>query len=92
MNRVIRFFPDDGNPWPLWETGTEAYMQTPEALGLSLSLTNELRVWTDFWLEHFSFGWDSPANHQAHLDQAEILSSRLEIELSGIAVVAFEVF
>ena len=47
--RVVRMFPDHGNPWPLWESFTDEYSRTPSELGLSPELTDALRRWYDAW-------------------------------------------
>lgn len=40
--RVVRFFCDLGNPYPLWESGTEQYTMTPTDYGLRQALAQRL--------------------------------------------------
>lgn len=52
QRRLLRFFPDWGHRWPLWENGTDKYAMEPADFGLSEKLTLDLRDWYDFWEEH----------------------------------------
>lgn len=45
--RVIRFFPDHGREWPLWESFTDHYAVKPQDLDLSPSLADRLADWQD---------------------------------------------
>ncbi|ODA89701.1 hypothetical protein ATY41_04425 [Leifsonia xyli subsp. xyli] len=45
---TIRFFPDHGHPWPLWDSQA-GYTATPDDYGLSDQLDRALRRWYDEW-------------------------------------------
>ncbi|MGK9148211.1 hypothetical protein KXS11_11350 [Plantibacter flavus] len=49
--RRIRFFPDHGRLDPLWDDEADEYTVSAEELGLSSSLTVELRSWLQSWQE-----------------------------------------
>lgn len=81
--RRIRFFPDWGVRFPLWETGTNKYAMEPSDYLLSASLDRRLEEWMDHWVSHFDpfEGWDSPeaATHSRAASDKLITELRAEV-------------
>lgn len=65
--RVIRFFPDYGRDWPLWEksspTWDVGYPTTPEMYGFSDELTRDMAEGNSLWAVNFDHmnSWKSAA-------------------------------
>ncbi|WP_197417591.1 Clp protease N-terminal domain-containing protein [Mycobacterium sp. GA-2829] len=83
LRRTIRLCPDYGCEWPLWEHGP----LTPDALGISAALAEELRRWTAHWEEHFhaARGWRDPAHRASWHQWGHRLAGRLQAELQHFA-------
>lgn len=91
MNRrVIRFSPDYGNPWPLWERNAALPDPLPSDLGLSESLQTQMRNWYDFWEVHFHWerGWDSEENETLSWLEGNVLVEKLRTEIADFADVS----
>lgn len=78
---LVRVFPDEGDPFPVWTTiGAD-----PKALGLSELLTEALRGWQRQWERNWAGAESEPDDDAGYLAwQAEghALVSRLRDELS----------
>ena len=88
QRRVIRVFPDWGNRWPLWESGSGGSpTPSPTELGLSDELTGAIAKWYDFWTEHFHWdrGWDSTENESISWSAGLDFIERLRNEVSDFA-------
>lgn len=83
--RVLRVFPDWGHRWPLWETGTDSYANTPEFYGLSPEVTAGLRAWHDDWEEHFDIdtGWPSPEHEERSVAELRRLAAVITSEIGS---------
>jgi len=90
--RTIRFYPDHGNPWPLWEDDLENPTPTPDVYGLSDLLMTELRDWYDAWESGFRFdaGWADTSTGRAWLARGDAIADRLEFEVWDFAEVSRE--
>lgn len=91
--RVIRFFPDWGNRWPLWGSGDgDDPTPSPADLGLSDELTGAMAKWYDFWALHFHWerGWDSEENADSSSSAGEDVVERLRSEVAEFADVRDE--
>lgn len=93
--RILRFFPDWGHEWPLWENGTEKYSMEPRDFGLSEGITARLRCWYDTWVEHFDIEysdgtWTSDAVRLSWRDEGQRLVIDMQRELGGAIEVAPE--
>ena len=87
--RRIRFFLDYGHGYPLWESGSDSYVMTPDDYGLSPELARRLRDWALVWERHHDpfTGWDDETRHQRWLTDGDALVAALEIEIYDVAVV-----
>lgn len=83
--RQIRFFPDTGHPWPLWETSPNA--RTPEDYGLSDELTKGMRNWVEHWEAHFDpfRGWDADESAAWSRAEGDLLIADLRKEVGAYA-------
>lgn len=74
MTRTVRFFPDQGHKWSLWEADAGG-ATAPEYYGLTPNLVFLLELWTKHWDENYHpfSGWVSEAERDR--------SDRLYIEL-----------
>lgn len=94
--RKIRFFPDFGRKYPLWESFTDKYAMDLSDYDLSDELSRELRDLMTFWDAHFTdaygsdFEWDSIENEQFYWTQGDLLIEQLRAEVDGIAIVLDE--
>jgi hypothetical protein len=86
--RVVRFFPDHGHPWPLWDSSV-GYTASPRDLGLSADLTQSLRVWYDEWESAVGPGdpWKDSEAESAWLERGDELVLWLAREVWMVAVV-----
>lgn len=84
---TIRFFPDWGHLWSLWDSEAGGAV-VPSAYGVSEVLTFLLSLWTQHWSENFdpfTEGWTSEeARRRSSLLGDEILQ-RLRAELGSRA-------
>ena len=89
---MIRVFPELGNPWPLWESGSENYTPTPADLGLSSQLEAAIRDWYDYWLAHHQWetGWDSAEAAERSAASGELFVEQLRSEVSAFADVEYK--
>lgn len=64
MTRIVRFFPDQGHKWSLWESEAGGAV-SPEGYGLTPNLVFLLELWTKHWDENFHpfSGWVSEVEH-----------------------------
>lgn len=91
--REIRYFPDFGRKYPLWESGTEKYAMGPWDYDLSNGLASGLRELMELWSSHFTdkhgpeFEWDSVENERRYWDQGDQLLEKLRSEVADIAIV-----
>ena len=90
--REIRFFPDHGMKYPIWESGTDKYAMDPEDFDLSDSLGTRLRELMTFWSKHFvetdtSFEWDTAENEQRFWAEGDSLIDKLRKEVEDFAIV-----
>lgn len=89
--REIRFFPDFGRKYPLWESGTYKYAMDPWDYDLSDDLSAGLADLMKLWNEHFTdspgrdFEWDSTENEQRYWAEGDRLLDQLRSEVSGVA-------
>lgn len=90
--RVIRFFPDWGRKYPLWESETPEYATRPEDYGLSTELAFRLEKWLKHWALHFDYdsGWDSSESKSASNKEGNKLIQDLSREVSDFARVIDE--
>jgi hypothetical protein len=94
--RQIRFFPDFGRRYPLWESFTDKYAMEPSDYYLSDELSRGLRDLMSFWDTHFTdapgsdFEWDSAENEQFYWTQGDQLLEQLRVEVDGSAIVLDE--
>jgi hypothetical protein len=88
----IRFFPEWGCDYPLWEDFTDKYTMEPGDYGISPELGRRLRDWARFWQRHLDpfDGWDDPGNEREWLATGDELVRALELEVYDIAVVVPE--
>lgn len=86
--RVVRFFPDHGHRWPLWDSAV-GYTATPEDFGLSSALTRDLRQWYDEW--EVAVGpaepWADPVAERNWEERGDLLALRLAEEVWDFAIV-----
>ncbi|WP_137825300.1 hypothetical protein [Brevibacterium sp. 2SA] len=84
--RTIRFFPDYGRT-VLWENGSANYALYPEDLGLSDSLSKDIRDWNSYWNSHFDpfDGWKSEESHQRSQAEGDAIVDRLRAEICSFA-------
>ncbi|MDJ0379189.1 hypothetical protein [Cryobacterium sp. PH31-L1] len=84
-HRVVRFFPDYGARWCLWEDGSENYTPTATELGASAQLEDQIGEWYDFWEIHVEpgIGWDNPADREAWRTQGNRIVADLNEELNS---------
>lgn len=91
--REIRYFPDFGRKYPLWESGTDKYAMDPWDYDLSNELASGLRELMELWSSHFTdkhgpeFEWDSVENERRYWDQGDQLLEKLRSEVADIAIV-----
>lgn len=94
--REIRFFPEHGIKYPLWESFTDKYAMEPSDFDLSDGLTTRLAAYMDFWSTHLTdrespdFEWDSAENEQHHWEEGDRLVEQLRLEVKDFAVVKDE--
>lgn len=83
--RILRVFPDWGHRWPLWETGTASYANTPELYGLSPEVTAGLRAWHDDWEQHFDIdtGWPDPVHEERSVTELRRLAAMITSEIGS---------
>ncbi|WP_434316858.1 hypothetical protein [Leifsonia sp. P73] len=86
--RVVRFFPDHGHRWPLWDSSV-GYTAVPEDFGLSGALTRDLRQWYDEWEAAVGPAepWKDPVAERAWEDRGDVLAVRLAAEVWDFAIV-----
>lgn len=79
--RRVRFFPDSGHPWSLWEEPTGAV--PPEDFGLSDALSLLLELWTRHWEENYDpfRGWSSEEARVRSKALGDEIATRLPNEL-----------
>lgn len=79
--RVIRFFPEWTQEWPLWEDETGP--SDPDALGLSSELRGQLRSWNDYWVSHFdqSRGWPNAQAFEDWAGEGDSIAQQLQREV-----------
>lgn len=89
--RTIRFFPDHGHDWPLWDTRA-GYTATPHEYGLSEELVCALRRWYDEWVAAVGQGdgWRDAERQQDWIDRGDRLAARLAKEVWATADVIVE--
>lgn len=90
MTRHVRFFPDIGAPWCLWEAGASNSTPYATQLGASQLLEDRITGWYEFWERHCNWenGFDSPgakATWIAHGDGL-LVDLRRELQDSDIRV------
>lgn len=85
--RQIRFFADWGADTPLWESGTETYLMSPNDYNLSQELSNRLLAWAAHWNRHYHWehGWDSPQAAEESKAEGDELVEALRLEVSHFA-------
>lgn len=90
--RIIRFFPDHGNPWPLWESDAEDPTPTPDVYGLSGRLVHDMREWYDTWESGFRFdsGWVDASAGREWNSRGDDIADRLQAEVWDFAEVSRE--
>lgn len=90
--RLIRFFPDHGHRWPLWENGSATYTMTPDDYGLSDDLRGALREWYDDWERHVGagVGWSDVPTRERWIRRGDELAAALGREVWAIAEVRAE--
>jgi len=95
--RLIRVFPDYGHEWPLWGNSTAthdyAYAMSPSDYGLSSKLTDRIRAWYDFWVEHQDFDrdWDSPEDGIHWIAEGKDIAASIRAQVKEFADVRLEV-
>ncbi|GAA4152340.1 hypothetical protein [Leifsonia shinshuensis] len=89
--RRVRFFPDHGHRWPLWDSSV-GYTAGPEDFGLSGELTQALRHWCDEWELAVGAGepWKDPVAQRAWEERGDLLALRLAEEVWDFAIVHAE--
>jgi hypothetical protein len=87
--RTIRFFPDWGHAWPLWENSTDGYDLCPEDLDVSEKLAQDLRQWHDDWSASFarSLEWSTEKVAERWRQSGDQLLARLQEEVWDFAEV-----
>jgi hypothetical protein len=87
--RVVRFFPDHGHRWPLWDASV-GYTAGPEDFGLSPDLTQTLRQWYDEWEAAVGPAepWKDPVAEREWEERGDVLAVRLAAEVWDFAIVA----
>ncbi len=94
--REIRFFPDFGRRYPLWESFTDKYAMDPSDYELTPLLASDLAEYMRFWNAHFTdevgteFEWDSSEHERQHRETGDRLLARLRTEVAEFAVVLDE--
>ncbi|MEN2742366.1 hypothetical protein ABCS02_31695 [Microbacterium sp. X-17] len=88
---TIRFFPDHGHDWPLWDPNF-GYTVTPDHYGLSDELATALRRWYDEWEAAVGpgDGWRDAAEHDKWLERGDELCDWLTQELWDSAEIIAE--
>lgn len=86
--RTVRFFPDHGHRWPLWDPSV-GYTAGPEDFGLSVALTRDLREWYDAWEAAVGPAepWKDPVAEREWEDRGDVLAVRLAAEVWDFAIV-----
>jgi hypothetical protein len=82
--RQVRFFPDHGHLWSLWEAAAGGAV-SPEMYGLSRSLTRAIRSWTAHWEEFCDpfTGWTSEESREESARAGDEIVVRLRQELGA---------
>ncbi|MGO1544837.1 MAG: hypothetical protein ACTHXA_10920 [Gulosibacter sp.] len=76
----LKFFNDFCAESALWEIGEGPIAY--EKLNISTELISELRIWSDFWVEHRKIdGWDSLENESWYVSRGKELLNSLRDEL-----------
>lgn len=85
--RSIRVFPELGNEYSLWESGTSEYAKTPSDYGVSRALSEDIQRWTLTWEQECALnsGWNSPEAQTQWVRQGHDIVERLELELYDVA-------
>jgi hypothetical protein len=85
--RMIRFSPDWGVTWPLWESACDKYAMEPSDYGLSRGLIRALRAWMSTWERNCSHttGWVSEAIMAEWNRGGAYLANALQLELYDVA-------
>lgn len=88
---TIRFFPDHGHRWPLWDPKA-GYTATPDEYGLSDQLVMALRRWYDEWEAAVGpgDGWRDAEQHRSWADRGDELAAWLAREVWDTAEVVVE--
>jgi hypothetical protein len=88
---TIRFFPDHGHRWPLWDSKA-GYTATPDEYGLSDELVGALRRWYDDWEAAVGpgDGWRNAELHQSWVARGDELAEWLAREVWDTAEVIVE--
>lgn len=79
---TIRFFPDHGHDWPLWDSRA-GYTATPDDYGLSDELVTALRQWYDEWEAAVGpgDGWRDPEQQRFWVERGDELAAWLAEEV-----------
>lgn len=86
--REVRFFPDYGARWCLWEAGTENGTPFATELGASREVEARIGAWYDFWETHCPVfvGWDHETNLRAWRKEGHEIVAELRSELDGLDI------
>lgn len=89
--RTIRFFPDHGHDWPLWDSKA-GYTATPDEYGLSEELVAALRRWYDEWEAAVGpgDGWRDQEQRDDWIQRGDQLAAWLTREVWDTAEVIVE--
>jgi hypothetical protein len=83
--RKIVLNPDFGIDWPLWlrDDSGDLVPTSPDELGLSAALTDEIESWRTSWQMNYDpeSGWLSPEAHRSWWGEARVLRARIRLEL-----------
>lgn len=88
--REIRLSPEWGVHYPIWESGSEKYILSPEDLRLSENLARRLRDWNEFWQSHHvgeNYEWDSETSRLEFEAEGDAIARELQEEIRNFAVV-----
>lgn len=82
MTRIVRFFPDQGHRWSLWEAEAGGAV-SPAGYGLTPNLIFLLELWTDHWDRNYDpfSGWSNEVEHERSDCLYVELYERLKVEL-----------
>ena len=79
---LVRFFPDWGHPWPLWDTRC-GYTAEPDDYGLGEELSRWMRTWYGDWARCFSDVevWRGAPSYATWADEGDRIAADLAVEI-----------